>query len=207
MEAHVEYSEPGAANFKPEYRIALSLIRMPNTYLVQVAVPMYLITLFSFASFQIEAADGFESRFNQLLTIILTIVAFKFVVTQKLPTLPYQTDLDWFSNILFLFLSLVVLYNMLLPCAADSVDAIDRIGLRIFCLLFVMVSLGVLAGIWSSVRARRVCRGVPQDPKCSRRGAGRTNGHKGHGGAAKVRRGDAPGSAAAAEYPLARHLP
>ena len=59
VEAHVEYSEPGAANFKPEYRIALSLIRMPNTYLVQVAVPMYLITLFSFASFQIEAADGF----------------------------------------------------------------------------------------------------------------------------------------------------
>ena len=184
VEAHVEYSEPGAANFKPEYRIALSLIRMPNTYLVQVAVPMYLITLFSFASFQIEAADGFESRFNQLLTIILTIVAFKFVVTQKLPTLPYQTDLDWFSNILFLFLSLVVLYNMLLPCAADSVDAIDRIGLRIFCLLFVMVSLGVLAGIWSSVRARREfaeeCRkiqsvhdGAPGEPMDTKGMAGR----------------------------------
>ena len=42
-----------------------------------------------------------------------------------------------------------------LDLAADGVDAIDRIGLRIFSLLFVMVSLGVLAGIWSSVRARR----------------------------------------------------
>ena len=181
VEAHVEYSEPGAANFKPSIALLADPCRThiwsgcgahvsDHTILVRFLPnrggrrPSRASTSCSPSSSPSWPSSLSSRRSCRRCPIRRTSTGF--------PTSSSSS-------------SLVVLYNMLLPCAADSVDAIDRIGLRIFCLLFVMVSLGVLAGIWSSVRARkRVCRGVPQDPKCSRRGAGRTNGHKGHGGAA-----------------------
>ena len=78
----------------------------------------YAVTFISLASFHHESVE-FGERFSMLLTIMLTAVAFKYNVTQKLPALPYQTDLDQFINLLFLFITLVAVYNMLLPFALN----------------------------------------------------------------------------------------
>ena len=57
----------------------------------------FLIDLLSFCSFSVEISSP-SDRLSVTLTLLLTAVAFKFVVSQSLPTISYLTLLvSWFS--------------------------------------------------------------------------------------------------------------
>merc|ERR1712137_840918 len=72
---------------------------------------MAMITLFAASTFLCErsAAD----RLGLSLTLVLTAVAFKFILTDDLPKISYLTGLDAFVLVNFFGIGLVVLENSL----------------------------------------------------------------------------------------------
>eukprot|EP00808_Paulinella_micropora_P026646 g70942.t1 len=62
--------------------------RESSYYLTNIMLPLYIIVLFGGGAFLVE---GLESRFNITITVLLTIVAFKFAVVGNLPPTTYLT--------------------------------------------------------------------------------------------------------------------
>ncbi|XP_077995614.1 cys-loop ligand-gated ion channel-like isoform X2 [Glandiceps talaboti] len=76
----------------PLYHITTHVSRRIGYYLWNVALIMFLIVGMSFASFSVDPAEPAD-RLSVTLTLLLTSVAFKFVVSQSLPTISYLTIL------------------------------------------------------------------------------------------------------------------
>jgi len=55
--------------------------------------PLFLITLLSHASLELDV-DDLGNRFSVSLTMMLAAVTFKFVIVQELPNVNYMTLLD-----------------------------------------------------------------------------------------------------------------
>jgi hypothetical protein len=100
-------------NLKPEIVVALSVRRRPSYWLFSVIVPTLLCTAVGFDVFLMDPVDHHTDRMSLVVTLLLTVVAVRFTLGEKLPNLPYLTFLDrW---LLFLF---VVLISLAFECAA-----------------------------------------------------------------------------------------
>lgn len=81
--------------------------------------PIFLISSIATASFAINE-DGTvmdtSSRLSLTLTLLLTAVAYKFVVAAILPQLSYVTLLDSYLWYCFAYLLLVAIENALIRC-------------------------------------------------------------------------------------------
>lgn len=153
VEASVVFNEPESDNYKPDLRIALSMLRLPNVYLVQIVWPMYCLAFFSLGSFHVNPI--FVDRSSYLVTLLLTIVALKFVIVTQLPKLSYQTDMDHFVHLIFLYLALNFVYNMFLPfVSAARVERVDSICAYIFAGLFGALTMVMLVYLWKRRCAR-----------------------------------------------------
>ena len=75
--------------------IRLQIKRDPNFYLQNVVAIMSGLTLLGVISFAMDIAD-IASRVNTILTLILTAVAFKFVLNSIIPKVSYNTLIDYF---------------------------------------------------------------------------------------------------------------
>lgn len=58
---------------------------------------MLFISSLALLSFVMEVSD-LGSRVSTCLTVVLTVVAFKFIVTSSLPKVPYNTAIDYYIN-------------------------------------------------------------------------------------------------------------
>ncbi|XP_070560479.1 cys-loop ligand-gated ion channel-like isoform X3 [Ptychodera flava] len=76
----------------PMYHITAHVQRRIGFYLWNVALIMFLIMCMTFASFSVDPFEPAD-RLSVTLTLLLTSVAFKFVVSQSLPTISYLTIL------------------------------------------------------------------------------------------------------------------
>ena len=85
--------------------IKLQVARLPLFYLYNVIGVMLMISLLGFAVFALPA-DALADRINTVLTLLLTTIAFKFVVADTIPKIGYNTHLDSFVllNMGFLFI-------------------------------------------------------------------------------------------------------
>ncbi|XP_028408118.1 uncharacterized protein LOC114530711 [Dendronephthya gigantea] len=83
----------GSHRTYPNYEITCHVKRKPNFYMWNVALIMGLIMSLTFCSFSVDV-DSPEDRLSVTLTLLLTSVAFKFVVSQSLPNVSYLTCLD-----------------------------------------------------------------------------------------------------------------
>ena len=120
---------------------------------------MFALSLLGLLAFTMPI-DDISGRVNTLLTLILTSVAFKFILAGALPKVPYNTLLDYYVLLscgtlaLNAFLSVVPLY---LPQVMRSSPAVQP-------LLVNFVSAGVSGGMVLAVfgawmlRARAVTR-------------------------------------------------
>jgi len=103
--------------------------RRHGYYSWNVFLPTLLLTAMAISTFAVPATDVAD-RLSVILTLVLTAVAFKFVVSQSLPNIPYNTFLDWYVLISFLLLMLIVIdvsvVGFLIPHAPDAADTIDR---------------------------------------------------------------------------------
>ncbi|XP_078589584.1 cys-loop ligand-gated ion channel-like isoform X2 [Branchiostoma floridae x Branchiostoma japonicum] len=77
----------------PTYDVIINVTRRWTYYFWNIFVIMFLILLLTFSSFALDTG-ALESRLDVTLTLLLTSVAFKLVLAQRLPTISYLTLLD-----------------------------------------------------------------------------------------------------------------
>jgi hypothetical protein len=106
----------------PSAEFTLNLARKQGYYLYNIILPMGMITAFTAVSIGVEESSGEKistgNRVQITLTLLLTSVAFKFVVADSLPTISYQTTLDKYILICNGFISLAIFENVLYPALA-----------------------------------------------------------------------------------------
>jgi len=77
----------------PYPALGFRITRKPTYYLSNVALPVFLLTLFCMSVFFFDTTD-LAGRLSVVLSLILTSVAFKYVIAGYLPKVPYSTLLD-----------------------------------------------------------------------------------------------------------------
>lgn len=100
-------SENSAGIIFPRVDFSLYLWRKPGFYLSNVVLPIAILTLLSPLSCAIESDGsslGTADRLGITLTLMLTAVAYKFVVASSLPQVSYQTLLDSYVLVCFGFM-------------------------------------------------------------------------------------------------------
>ena len=105
----------------PLLYMAVIARRRPGYYVWNVFFPTLLLTLMAAAIFSVPASDA-AGRLGLILTLVLTSVAFKFVVAQSLPKIPYNTCLDWYVLGSFVVLAFIVV-EVSVVALVDEIDA------------------------------------------------------------------------------------
>lgn len=116
--------------------VELEIVRDPSHYLTNIVLPMILIVLISSAVFSMSfRTTHLGDRLGVSFTSVLTVVAFDFVTSERLPTLPYSTVLDNILTVSYIFLAINVLQNVIAarvndhnPKAAERLDRLFRWG-------------------------------------------------------------------------------
>ncbi|KAJ8036459.1 Neuronal acetylcholine receptor subunit alpha-9-II [Holothuria leucospilota] len=103
-------AKTGSHRQYPIYHITTHVQRKPAYYMWNVALVIFLILGLSFTSFSVEA-DAPADRLSVTVTLLLTAVAFKFVVSSSLPTISYLTLLDKYVLWSLIFQCLMVVQN------------------------------------------------------------------------------------------------
>jgi len=99
--------------------------RQPTFHLLNLYLPTLLISSSAFISFVFYVED-FNGRSSVLMTLLLTVVAFKQVIGQNLPRLPYLTYLDRYALISLALIVLIGVIASALSTAAVCVDSPTR---------------------------------------------------------------------------------
>ena len=73
-------------------------------------------------AFSMDPVDDLSDRFGLTVTLLLTAVAFQFVVSSELPQLPYLTLLDEYIIMSFIFLFIVMVMVGLIPLTGNRYD-------------------------------------------------------------------------------------
>jgi len=102
-----------------------NISRDPSFYLLNLYLPTLLISSSAFISFVFYVED-FNGRSSVLMTLLLTVVAFKQVIGQNLPRLPYITYLDRYALISLALIVLIGVIASALSTAAVCVEAPQR---------------------------------------------------------------------------------
>jgi hypothetical protein len=95
--------------------------RKVGFYMYNVVVPIFLLVLMSLVSFVVDVTE-LSARLSITLTLLLTLVALKYVVAQYLPTTCYLTYLDKYILISFGFLSIVSGQNVIVGYLATKIE-------------------------------------------------------------------------------------
>ncbi|EQC26723.1 hypothetical protein SDRG_15452 [Saprolegnia diclina VS20] len=125
---------------------SIVLQRKPGYYITNILLPMGLLTYLGFLSFAIESPNtrlATPDRLSISLTLLLTAVAYKFVVAGAIPQIPYMTTLDMHTTLSFVFLTTTAVENALFPsiCASDGCFDIETI---VLCVLAALITVGYL---------------------------------------------------------------
>jgi len=101
--AHEPTVERGSPPHKASL-VRLQVARRPQYYVNNIVGIITMLSLLGFLAFFLPVGD-LGDRINLILTLLLTAVAFKFVVAESIPRLGYQTHIDSFVlyNMFFLF--------------------------------------------------------------------------------------------------------
>eukprot|EP00002_Diphylleia_rotans_P004578 TRINITY_DN13418_c0_g1_i1.p1 TRINITY_DN13418_c0_g1~~TRINITY_DN13418_c0_g1_i1.p1 ORF type:complete len:216 (-),score=40.03 TRINITY_DN13418_c0_g1_i1:321-968(-) len=76
-------------------KVCLRVRRIPTYYLQNIVLIMFLLSLLGPLAFIVEVED-LGDRLSTILTLLLTAVAFKYVISSSLPKVPYNTLIDYF---------------------------------------------------------------------------------------------------------------
>lgn len=111
-------SESASGLIYPRVGFTVVLQRKPWYYVTNVAMPMMVITYLAFLSFaktQDDTKVDVPDRLSITLTLLLTAVAYKFVVASLLPQVSYLTQLDQYISVCFAIMVVVASVNTLFP--------------------------------------------------------------------------------------------
>ncbi|CAE7381201.1 unnamed protein product [Symbiodinium natans] len=112
---HTEFTneETHKVNKKfPLLKATVQMQRLPTYYFYNIVLPMFAMVCLSCCTMVIPM-EFIGDRLSASLFLLLTSVAFKFVIAQMTPRVGYNTWLDWYVLVCWLFLGLVVVENCL----------------------------------------------------------------------------------------------
>jgi len=138
------YNKSGSGKWFCDYLIKVPIKRHSGFYLSNTIVAMFLMLVCTASTFVIATSD-FADRMSINVTSALTVVAFKLLMTEKLPRISYWTILDFYFMVCLGLLVLVILENALAASSVldpDQRDVLEQITLYAFCgvALFVTVA-------------------------------------------------------------------
>ncbi|XP_065657599.1 gamma-aminobutyric acid receptor subunit beta-1 isoform X2 [Hydra vulgaris] len=147
-------SESSSGYEYPRITFSILLSRRSRSYISNTMIPIAVISCLSLVNFGLNE-DGSKmdtsSRLSITLTLLLTAVAYKFVVSSALPVLPYNTLLDWYVWFCFAFICLNVCEVTFYPTYVSSFPpegryAISKNETNIFYIFIVIFVIGNL--VW-----------------------------------------------------------
>lgn len=118
--------ESSAGFVYPRVDFAVNLARFSGFYITNIAIPMFVITALTSLSIGVQESDGSRlttgDRLQITVTLLLTAVAYKFVVAESLPNVSYQTTMDNYIHLCNLWVILAALENVLFPIVGFDSD-------------------------------------------------------------------------------------
>lgn len=135
---------PGAA-VNPGVKLTIPARRLMTYYWIQVLIPLVAIILMAYTVFWI-APTVVPTRIGVVVTTMLTLIAYRFMLANHVPRLPYLTRLDWFmlggTVLVLLTLFTMAGTSYLVSNGQDAVvKKIDRAGRVLYPAVFVVFSL------------------------------------------------------------------
>mmetsp|Transcript_28419 Transcript_28419/g.58147 ORF Transcript_28419/g.58147 Transcript_28419/m.58147 type:complete len:510 (+) Transcript_28419:80-1609(+) len=122
IRAEVYSSDPSesiAASVYPRMKFTLNLRRRPEYVLVNIVLPMLVLTSLTSISIGFRTIDGprmdTADRLSVTLTLLLTAVAFKLVMASEMPQVSYLTTLDKYLLGCNLWILVAALENVAYP--------------------------------------------------------------------------------------------
>lgn len=79
---------------RTDYTLRLVVIRRAGHIITNVVLFIFMIHALAFTAFWLDPLEELSDRLQVVLTLLLTIVAFKLMIKEELPSVPYMTDLD-----------------------------------------------------------------------------------------------------------------
>jgi len=145
---------------KGEYTIIIPTLRKSGYYVRDVMMVTTGICLLSFSAFAMPVTD-LADRMSVLLTVLLTAIAFKLVISDSLPKISYWTELDVYMNFNFFLLFVISVENTLIAgleklYSEDLLTFVDNI-----ILIFLVVAY-ILFHIWFIRQVNRI-KGLSQE--------------------------------------------
>lgn len=122
--------------------VTLRVSRLPLFYLYNVVGVMLMLSLLGFSAFSLPRGD-LSDRLNIVLTLLLTTIAFKFVVSDTIPKVGYNTHLD-----VFILLNMAFLFSIACVCVAQDMGVVsgrsggDRAAVSALGVLFCAMNIG-----------------------------------------------------------------
>ena len=150
-------SESSAEYIYSRCSFSITLARRPGYYLTNIVLPMSAITGLTAISICAVEIDGSRlstgDRLSVSLTLMLTAVAYKFIVAASLPQISYLTLLDAYLICCFALIILVCIENVAFPGLAyerSSEVPVEMVNEWLFFWLYIgaFVLLHVVGGVY-----------------------------------------------------------
>jgi len=161
------------ANKKPEFVVEIKAERQPYFWLFVIILPNLCLTIIGLNTFLIvvDADDPtwFQDRMDFVVTIILTVVAYKFSVNDRLPVLPYLTRLDKWLQAMFAFFIVAafectaVRFLQKSGVPQNVINIVDYVALCIGVVWITYFTLRQIWWPWRTLLARLKDRGLTPD--------------------------------------------
>ena len=140
---------PGAP-VNPGIKLTIPAKRMVTYYTIQVLIPLIAIVMMAYAVFWIAPAVV-PTRVGVVVTTMLTLIAYRFMLANHVPRLSYLTRLDWFmlgaTVLVILTLFTMAGTSYLVSRNREAVvSKIDRAGRVLYPVVFVVYSVIVWWG-------------------------------------------------------------
>eukprot|EP00466_Bigelowiella_natans_P014305 jgi/Bigna1/85243/estExt_fgenesh1_pg.C_30049 len=100
-------------NFMDQYLIQICTLRESQGLIWGLGMPLLSIMVISFGVFILDL-DALGERLGLVITNMLTMVAIKWVLEARLPSVPYLTLADWYIMLCFFLMVLQALFCMLI---------------------------------------------------------------------------------------------
>lgn len=144
--------ESSAGLVYPRITFSILLERKAGFYITNVALPMTIVTFLSALSFAVNFDDTkmeTPDRLSVTLTLLLTGVAYKFVVASSLPQISYMTLLDKYVCICFLYICGVLVENVVYPAMVARYGQ-TNIAREVYICVGFLVIFGLMNLVWGA---------------------------------------------------------
>jgi len=126
----VAFTQPklsGSLNIYPYVKLSLRVRRKFKFHILQLGLPICLLTSFSFGTLFVEASVTVTDRLQVTLSMVATLASYTFVLQQAVPKTSYSTLLDVYVLSSLVVLTSVVVQNVWLGFTSEAyLDDADK---------------------------------------------------------------------------------